>query len=96
VPVEGQALRARTALRPRDKAFLAALAAAAVIASGVGAYLHFSRESSVAPCVTVTIPSTMGGATIRKCGADAVRFCRAGAAVDSNVAAACRRQGFGV
>ena len=27
-------------------------------------------------CVNVQIPNTMGGATVHKCGADAVAFCR--------------------
>jgi hypothetical protein len=97
VPVEGQALRVRTALRRRDKAFLGALATAAVVASGVEAYVHWSRDGSAATrCITVTIPSTMGGATIHRCGAGAVRFCRDAAPTDPTVAAACRRQGFGV
>jgi hypothetical protein len=96
VPFEGQALRSRTGLRPRDKGFLGALATAAVIGSGVGAYLHFSHESSAATCVTIVVPSTMGGATIHRCGADAARFCRANGLTDARVATACRRGGFGV
>jgi hypothetical protein len=94
VPFEGQALRSRTGLRPRDKGFLAALATAAVVASGVEGYLHFGHDSSAATCITVTIPSTMGGATIHKCGAGAARFCRENGPADPQVASACRRQGF--
>jgi hypothetical protein len=94
VPFEGQALRSRTGLRRRDKAFLAALVSAAVVATGVEAYLHVSRDGSAAArCVTVTLASTMGGATIHKCGADAVRFCREQAG-NPQIAAACRREGY--
>ena len=91
MPVEGQQ---KLPLRPRDKRFLGVLAAVAVTASGVGAYLHFSRDSSAANCVTVTVASTMCGATIHRCGADAVQFCRQNGPNDASVAAACRREGF--
>ena len=94
MPFEGQALRSRTGLRARDKGFLAALAAAAMVGSGVGAYLHFGRESSAANCVTITLASTMGGSTIHKCGAAAARFCREAGPTPPQVAAACRREGF--
>jgi hypothetical protein len=93
VPFEGQALRSRTGLRPRDKGFLAALAAAAVVASGAEAYLHLGRHHRAASCVTITEASTMGGSTIHRCGAAAVRFCREAGPTDPRVAAACRRIG---
>jgi hypothetical protein len=92
VPVEGQQ---KTPVRPRDLWFLAALATAAVVAVAVGAYLHFTRaSSSEAGCVTVTLASTMGGATIHKCGAAAVRFCREQGSGNPEIAAACRRAGY--
>ncbi len=94
MPVEGQQ---KTPLRPRDIRFLATLAAAALAAAAIGAYVHFTRaSSSEAGCVNVTLASTMGGATIHKCGAAAARFCRLDLAGpgSTQVAAACRRAGY--
>ena len=93
MPFEGQALRSRPGLSARDKAFLGALATAAVVASGVELYLHLGRDGPAASCVTVTFASTMGGSTIHKCGADAVRFCHEQAG-NAQIAAACRRAGY--
>ena len=41
----------------------------------------------------VEVPSTMGGARLRVCGADAHAFCRTQGG-DASIAAACRQQGF--
>ena len=68
--------------------------AAVVVAVGVVAWAHSRHGGEAGPCVTVTIASTMGGATIHKCGADAARFCRENGPSDATVAAACRREGF--
>jgi predicted metal-binding membrane protein len=57
----------------------------AVLGSVLAAGLAFGVWSAVAEdqygpsangCVNVQIPNTMGGATVHKCGADAVAFCR--------------------
>jgi hypothetical protein len=92
VPVERQQ---KTPLRPRDIRFLAALAVVAVVAASIGLYVQFTRPgSSEAGCVTVTLASTMGGATIHKCGAAAARFCRDERSADPAIEAACRRGGY--
>ena len=98
MPVEGQWERARTPLSRRDKRLLAAagaLAAAAVAAGGVVYATHSSGRSD-AGCVVVRLPSTMGGAEVRNCGAAAKTFCRLQGKVDATVAAACRRAGYAV
>jgi hypothetical protein len=96
VPVEGQWRRANTPLSRRDKRLLAAVAALAVAAAaaGGGVYAAQSSTRSDAGCVVVSMPSTMGGAEVRNCGAAAHTFCRLQGRVDGTVAAACRRQGF--
>lgn len=96
VPVEGQWQRANTPLSRRDKRLLAAVAALAVAAAvaGGGVYAAQSSTRSDAGCVVVSMPSTMGGAEVRNCGAAAHTFCRLQGRVDETVAAACRRQGF--
>ena len=98
MPVEGQWQRARTPLSRRDKRLLAAagaIAAAAVAAGGVVYATHSSGRSD-AGCVVVRLPSTMGGAEVRNCGAAAKRFCLLQGKVDPTVAAACRRAGYAV
>ena len=49
---------------------------------------------SDAGCIVVDVPSTMGGATVRSCGAAAHDFCRTQGKLDRTVAAACVTQGF--
>ena len=49
---------------------------------------------SNAGCVVVDVPSTMGGATVRSCGAAAHEFCRTQGRRDRTVATACTTQGF--
>jgi len=86
----------RTPLSQRDKRLLvvtAMLAAAAVAAGGVVYATHPAGRSD-AGCVVVNLPSTMGGAEVRNCGAAAHTFCRVQGKVDKTVAAACSRQGF--
>jgi hypothetical protein len=96
VPLEGHAERLRTPLGRRDKQLLAAVAVVAAIALAAGGAYTIIRGGlpSDAGCVVVTVPGSMGGVTIRHCGAAAVRFCRIEAREDEAVAAACRRGGY--
>jgi hypothetical protein len=92
MPIEEQA---RAPLGGRDKALLAAVAVALVIAAVVGGVLFATRgSSSNAGCVVVAVPSTMGGASLRNCGAAAHEFCRTQGKRDPTIAAACREQGY--
>ena len=96
MPVEGQWQRANTPLSRRDKRLLgglAVLAAAGAAAAGIALATH-SGSSPAAGCVVVDVPSTMGGARLRNCGAAAHRFCRTEGRRDPRIADACRRQGF--
>ena len=96
VPVEGHWQRATTPLSRRDKRLLAAAAgiAAAVAAAAGATYAVHPSGRSDAGCVVVRLPSTMGGAEVRNCGAAAHTFCRLQGRVDATVAAACRRAGY--
>jgi hypothetical protein len=97
MPVEGQWRRANTPLSRRDKRLLAAAAGAAAIAAAVLGIALASRSASPsnAGCVVVDVPSTMGGARLRACGAAAHAFCQARGTSNRTIAAACRRQGYG-
>jgi hypothetical protein len=96
VPVEGQWRRANTPLSPRDKRLLAAVAAIAAIAALALAIAYAVRPAATsnAGCVGIDVPSTMGGARLRTCGAAARAFCHTQGALDNTIAAACRRQGY--
>jgi hypothetical protein len=98
MPVEGHAERVAASLRPRDKYFLAAIACAVALGLGVGAYAYARRapEPSNKGCVVVTVASSLGGTTLRNCGAAAQRFCRVEGKLNADIAAECRRQGFGL
>ena len=98
MPVEGQAQRLTTSLRPLDKYFFVAVALVAVLGIGVGAYVYATRPPapSNAGCVVVTVPSSLGGTTLRNCGAAAKRFCLAQVNPSSGIVAECRRHGFAV
>jgi hypothetical protein len=94
MPFEGG--RRTIPLTPRDKHVLAAVAGLAALGLGGGIYAAVDRGDASADrgCVTVVIPTTVGGSTIRKCGASAARFCRAEAPGDPRIADACRREGY--
>jgi hypothetical protein len=97
MPLEGHWRRVQTPLDRRDKRLVVLLAVLAVaLAAGGGLYAAFARSSSRsdAGCVVVKVASTMGGATLRNCGAAAVAFCRAQAPLHVEIAAACRRRGY--
>jgi len=93
MPVEGQQ---RRPLGRRDRAVIAVVVCAAAIAAGAGSYVYVdgSSGSSDRGCVVVTLPASLGGETIRRCGARAVAFCRAEAPRNRTVADACRRAGL--
>ena len=96
MPLEGQSQRLASSLRPRDRYFLAAMAGALVV--GIGAVVYAYSGSPAAPsnkgCVVVTVASSLGGTTLRNCGAAAKRFCLEAGKSNTGIAAACRRQGF--
>ena len=94
MPVEGQWSRVNNPLPARDRRVLAIAAvvvALAAIGGVVAAIVHSS--SSHAGCISVTIPSTMGGAVQWHCGADAKTYCRDNPKLAS-VVAQCRRLGY--
>jgi hypothetical protein len=95
MPVEGHWARARTPLSRRDKLLLSTAGGAAGVAAVVGALVlaHGGGGGRVS-CLLVKVPSTMGGATLRECGAAAHDFCHTQGARDAIVAAACRAQGY--
>jgi len=95
MPVEGQWDRARTPLSRRDKRLLLALAAlivAGAIAAGV--VLATRASSPQGACLSVDVPSTMGGGHLKECGAAARQFCLEQAKREPAIATACRREGF--
>ena len=96
MPVEGQWQRANTPLSRRDKRLLVALAALAVAGAITVGVVFATRSSSLpeAGCISVDVPSTMGGARLRNCGRAAHRFCHTQGPRDARIAAACRKQGF--
>jgi hypothetical protein len=97
MPVERQAERLGTPLRARDRRFLSALGLVTVLAILAGAVYAATRAGTPAGerCFTATYASSVGGATVHRCGAAAVHYCRVDAVVPQ-VAAECRRAGFTV
>jgi hypothetical protein len=95
MPVEGQQ---RRPLGRRDRIVIAVVVCAAALAAGVGGYVYVGRSSGSSDegCVVVTLPASLGGETIHRCGAAAVAFCRAEAPRNGKVADACRRAGLAV
>jgi hypothetical protein len=91
MPAESERLRRR--VRPRDRWFLGVVAATAVAAAPAAALLsrHETATGRDSSCVTTIRAGFMGGETHAYCGADAVAFCRAQAALPSP-AADCRKQ----
>ena len=97
MPVEKQAERLSTPLGRRDRQFLLAIGIATVVAILAGAVYAATRSGSPAGerCFTAIYASSVGGATVHRCGAAALHYCRIDAVVPQ-VAAACRRAGFTV
>jgi hypothetical protein len=96
VPVEGQWSRVNNPLPARDRRVLtiSACVLVLVVVGAIVAYLAQPSQSN-AGCIRVTIPSTMGGATQRHCGADAKRFCLEGSTLATAVEQ-CRALGYSV
>jgi len=95
MPMEGQWRRSATPIARRDRRLIFILAALAAVGSVAAIVIALTRGSSHAGCVTVTVASTMGGATVRHCGADARRFCRQ-QPQGGSIAAQCARLGYPV
>jgi hypothetical protein len=81
----------------REKAAIAALLSVVAIALiGLGAYALTSGAPARADCINVTFPSTLGGAQLQGCGAQARRICASGSfrGISQELSVACRRAGF--
>ena len=94
MPLQGQAERVRTPLRPRDRRALAVVALVSTLAIVAGIVYAVARGGDPvgARCFTATYPSSVGGATVHLCGAAAAHYCRADASVPQ-IAVACRHAG---
>ena len=97
MPVEKQAERLSPPLGRRDRRLLVVLGLVTVLAILAGAVYAATRGGGPAGerCFTAAYASSVGGATVHRCGTDAVYYCRVNAGV-AEVAAACRRAGFTV
>jgi hypothetical protein len=81
----------------REKTAVAALASIVVLALlGLGAYALTTGAPARRDCINVTFPSTLGGAQLQGCGAQARRICASGSfrGLRQELGAACRRAGF--
>jgi hypothetical protein len=66
-------------------------------AIGLGAFALTSGGPVRRDCITLTFASTLGGAEVHQCGADARRTCATPGAfhsIQAEFRAACRRAGF--
>ena len=76
---------------------VAVMLAIAVAVTLVAALTGGSSEAGPG-CIRLTVPSTMGGATVHACGPEAARWCRSAesrqAAIARNARAECRRAGY--
>jgi hypothetical protein len=81
----------------REKVAVGAVIACLVAALlALGVYGLTSGAAARRDCIDVTFASTVGGADLNACGAQARRICASGAfpGVRAELAAACRRAGF--
>jgi hypothetical protein len=81
----------------REKAAVAALASCVVLALiALGAYALSSGGRARSDCVKVNFASTLGGAELHACGAQARRVCASGdfRGIRQELSVACRRAGF--
>jgi hypothetical protein len=81
----------------REKTAVAALAGALVLALlALGAYALTSGAPARGDCVKVSFASTLGGAELHACGAQARRICASGdfRGIQGELSAACRHAGF--
>jgi len=83
-------------LTPRGKRIVYVFVAVVVVAGAAigvwSAASHDTYATSANGCVSVTVPSTTGGGTIRYCGPQAVTFCRGAFANSDAVSLAARPQ----
>ncbi len=96
MPLEGHADRIGTSLSGRDRRFLAIITCVFVLGVAACAFAYTSSPASPSNegCVVVTVASSLGGTTLRNCGAAARRFCRGEGRLNGDIAAACRREGY--
>ena len=84
----------------RERRLLVAVAVVLVIAVAIALFATIRGGSSKAEagCIRVTVPSTMGGATVHACGPAAARWCRSPESRQPVIArdarAQCRRAGY--
>jgi hypothetical protein len=81
----------------REKTAVAILLGCLLLAlAGLGAYALTSGAPARNDCVKVTFASTLGGAELQGCGAQARRICASGdfRSIQEELSAACRRAGF--
>jgi hypothetical protein len=81
----------------RERTVVAVLVACAVLAlAGLAVYALTSGAPARADCVRVTFPSTLGGAELHGCGAQARRICASGdfPGIQEDLRRACAHAGF--
>ena len=81
----------------REKTVVATLLAVVVLALiGLGAYALSSGGKARADCINVTFASTLGGADLKGCGAQARKICASGQfkSIADQLGAACAKAGF--
>ena len=71
---------------------------AIALAVALFAILRGGTSEAGPGCISLTVPSTMGGATVHACGATAARWCRSPesrqGAIAREARAQCRRAGY--
>ncbi len=94
MPVEGHWERLNVPLRRSDRRLLIVMGCLTTIALiGAVVYALTKPAHSDAGCVVFTVPASVGGATVRYCGASGKAFC--GTKSGQTVAASeCRRLGY--
>jgi len=78
----------------RERAAVLAAAVCVVLAlAALGAYALTSGSPARADCIRVTFASTLGGADLHGCGAQARRICASGQfrSIEQDLERACRR-----
>jgi hypothetical protein len=82
----------------REKTAVAILLGCVLLAlAGLGVYALTSGAPARADCVDVTFASTLGGARVHACGAQARQICASPGdyrQIEQELGAACRRAGF--
>jgi hypothetical protein len=82
----------------REKTAIAAVLACLLLALlGLGAYALTSGAPARADCIDLVFPSTLGGARLHVCGAQARGVCASPGpyrGIGEDLRAACRRAGF--